>query len=375
MQFADFVDAPGRPLVEILVEPTKACGLSLEDWDLVVRIARAAKLLATLRAHLAAAAVLDRVPPAVAQAMESEVAVARFRQQMARLELRRVERVLAPIDVPIALLKGAAYLVEELAIAEGRLLADVDILVPRDRVDAVERALVAAGWDRPQLDAHDERYYREWSHEIPPLRFPGHPLELDVHHAILPLTGRVRPDEAALFAASRASRLGRFRVLCPEDQVLHACAHLFQDSDLSNRLRDLVDFDGLVRELGRHEAFWDRLLDRSRLHGLDRPLWYAMRFGSSALRTPVPRRALDRLSETAPSRFVGGLMDRVVPSALLPSYPDRTPARVRLSRAMMAARYHWLRLPPRLLARHALGKAFRGLKAKLAAATPAPSPR
>src|SRR5262245_16959151 len=375
MRFDRSAHAPARVLLEVCGNPGRACALSLDEWDLVVRAAGAAKLLATLGARLAAERLLPRLPRAVADAMESEAALARYRDQMARLELRRVARALAPLDVPIVLLKGVAYLIEGLAIAGGRLLADVDILVPRDRLEAAERALVQAGWRSSDLDELDQRYYREWSHELPPLRFPDHPLELDVHHTILPVTGRLHPDAAALFAASRAAKLEGFRVLSPEDQVLHACVHLFQDSDLSNRLRDLIDIDGLARELGRDEAFWDRLLARSRQHGLDRPLWYALHFAADALGTTVPRRAFDALVDALPSRIARALMDRLLPLALLPSHPDGLPPlRVRLSRAAMRARYQWLRLPPRLLATHALGKAFRGLRMRLSPATPEPSP-
>lgn len=375
MQLDRSAHAPARLLLEIWTSPEQASGLSPGEWDLVVRVARSAKLLATLRARLAASGLLGRIPLAVAQAMDSEAAVARFREQMARLELRRVAQALAPLDVPVVLLKGAAYLVEGLAMAEGRLPADVDILVPQDRLDAAERALLEAGWQSPDLDAHDQRYYREWSHELPPLRFPEHPLELDVHHTILPVTGRLRPDPAALFAGSRASRLEGFRVLCPEDQVLHACVHLFQDSDLANRLRDLLDIDGLVREFGRDEGFWDRLVMRSHQHGLGRPLWYALHFSSGAVRTHVPGRVFESLVDATPPRLVRGLLDRLVPLALLPSNPERLPPlRVRLARVAMLARYHWLRLPPRLLATHVLHKALRGLRTKLAPAAPEPSP-
>jgi hypothetical protein len=65
------------------------------------------------------------------------------------------------------------------------------------------------------MDPYDERYYREWIHELPPLRFPGRFLELDLHHTILPLTGRIQPDSAALLEASNPVEGTGFRVLCP----------------------------------------------------------------------------------------------------------------------------------------------------------------
>jgi hypothetical protein len=42
--------------------------------------------------------------------------------------------------------------------------------VPRASLDAAERALVGAVWQMEALDPYDERYYRKWSHELPPMR-------------------------------------------------------------------------------------------------------------------------------------------------------------------------------------------------------------
>ncbi|WP_204329989.1 nucleotidyltransferase family protein, partial [Proteus mirabilis] len=56
-------------------------------------------------------------------------------------------RALAPLDVPVVLLKGTAFAAAGLSPARGRNIGDLDILVPRDRLDEVEAALLAAGWE------------------------------------------------------------------------------------------------------------------------------------------------------------------------------------------------------------------------------------
>ena len=45
-------------------------------------------------------------------------------------------------------------------------------MVPRERIETVERTLLDRGWKTPVQDDYDDRYYREWSHEIPPLMHP-----------------------------------------------------------------------------------------------------------------------------------------------------------------------------------------------------------
>jgi hypothetical protein len=347
-------------LLLLLAHPERAGELAPEAWDTTVRVARSAKLLAELGCRIERAGALDRVPSAVRDHMRAARVMVRHTHKMAELELHRLARVLEPLTVSIVLLKGAAYLAQGLPFAEGRWMGDVDIMVPRARIEEVEAALRSAGWAMEPMDAYDERYYREWTHEIPPLRYPRHPMRLDVHHSILQQTARLKPDAQALLAASVPAPDGRFRVLCPEDQLLHASVHLFQDSDCANRLRDIADIDGLVRHFSQDAGFWERLRSRIDLHGLGRPVWYALHFAQRLLGLSLPG---DTIWIKAPNPPVRVLMDALVSRALLPPHPDRFPSQgTRLARDLLFIRSHWLRMPPALLARHLAVKAFGRLK-------------
>ena len=346
-------------LLLLLAHPERAGEITPEEWDTTVRVARAARVLAELGWRIERAGALDRVPPAVRDHLRAARVTVRHTHQMAEFELHRIGQVLEPCAVPIVLLKGAAYLAQGLPFAKGRWMGDVDIMVPRARIGEVEAALRNAGWAMEPMDAYDERYYREWTHEIPPMRYPGHPMRLDVHHSILQLTARLKPDAPALLAASRPSPDGRFRVLCPEDQLLHASVHLFQDSDCANRLRDLLDIDGLVRHHAQAPGFEERLRSRTAVHGLGRPLWYALHFSRRLLGTSL----IGDTVGAAPSGPVRALMGALVPQALLPPDPDRRPsATSRFARDLLFIRSHWLRMPPALLARHLAVKGFGRLK-------------
>ncbi len=193
------------------------------------------------------------------------------------MELRALDEAL-PGDVRVTLLKGAAYLAQSIPFARGRMPNDVDLLVSHTDIDAVEAALTTAGWVSEVTDAYDQRYYREWSHELPPMRYPGHALEVDLHHTIAPVTSRTRADDALLFANLVALPRSRFFVLDPRDQIIHAAIHLFQDTELDGRLRDLVDIDELIRNHLHDEADWSALLARAERHRASRVLWYALRY-------------------------------------------------------------------------------------------------
>src|SRR3954465_14849818 len=80
-------------------------------------------------------------------------------------EAEMARRALAPLGVPIVLLKGTAYAAAGLDAATGRSIGDLDILVPRPALAEVERVLLAAGWEWVKEDAYDDLYYRRWMHE------------------------------------------------------------------------------------------------------------------------------------------------------------------------------------------------------------------
>ncbi len=263
------------------------------------------------------------------------------------------------------LLKGAGYLTQGLPMSRGRMFDDVDILVPKTELDSVEALLLAQGWKTEKPDPYDQRYYREWSHELPPMRHPNFAMQLDVHHTIVPVTARANPDPSRLFRNAVPSGRGPWRVLSPEDQVLHASAHLFLDSDCTNRLRELVDIDGLVRAHQGRDRFWDALVDSAEAHGLGRYLWYAMHFVTSWFHTPVPANLFSRVQRFEPPLAVRQVIERATSTTILPFDPDGNPSSARtLSHKIMTVRAAILRMPMPLLLYHAVHKAIGGTAKK-----------
>ena len=267
-------------LVELLVEPMRAGSLDDSRWTAVLCAARAERLLASLAWRLDG---VD-VPARVAEILDAARADAEAGRTTALWEAEMARRALAPLGVPVVLLKGTAVVAAGLAAGQGRLIGDLDIMVPHDRLDEVEAALLAAGWEWIKPDAYDDMYYRRWMHELPPLIHATRDRMIDVHHTILPPTARPTPNAEALIASSLPLADG-LRVLSPEDMVVHAVAHLFADGDLSGGLRNLWDIDRLLREFDG-DGFTDRLRARAVLHGLERQLDRALLLAASLFATP-----------------------------------------------------------------------------------------
>jgi hypothetical protein len=346
-------------LIRALVEPESVAGLSAADWSDLIARARSSRLGGRLAYRLEGAIGSGAVPEPVAGMLLAERRAADRQAQIARWEVACIRRALAGTDAPVVLLKGAAYILAGLDMARGRVVTDVDFLVPRDALDAVERSLLAAGWVHIKQSAYDQKYYREYAHELPPLVHRERHTVIDVHHTLVPVTSRLAVDPAALLAAAEPiGDAGLFR-LASADMLAHAAVHLFHDGEIAGNFRELVDIDGLVRDLAGDPGFWPAVLDRARRPGLGRPLFHALRYARRHLGTPVPEEAGAGLARFGPSPPVRAAMDRLVDAALLPGppFPDRRKGV--LARQILFFRSHWLKMPPLLLLRHGLHKARR----------------
>ena len=317
---------PALLLAAVLREPTRAESLSAAQWTALFAVARAEQLIGTLAHRVQGLA----IPDTAARIVRDAIASAEQGRTAALWEAEMARRVLASTGMPIVLLKGTAYVAAGLQAGVGRSIGDLDILVPRERIDEAEAALLAAGWEWVKPDPYDDFYYRTWMHELPPLIHRERDRMIDVHHTILPLTARVRPDAAALFADSIALENG-LRVLSPQDMLCHAAAHLIADGDLAGGMRNLWDVHCLVEEFGT-----DGLEARARHHGLEHQVARAIRLS-------------DVLYSTSTPATRGG--DALYLCRLLARDEWGRPTR-RVTRQAFYIRSHFLRMPPAMLAKH-----------------------
>jgi hypothetical protein len=347
-------------LLDALRSPAMLAELDLKQWETLIREARRSSLLPRLAFDADALHMASRIPEQPRAHLEAARAQAIAHAAAVKREMRFIDRALRPLGIPVVLLKGAAYLIGDLTAARGRLFSDVDILVPRSALPKVESALMLNGWTSLKTTPYDQRYYRRWMHELPPLKHHTRQTVLDVHHAILPITARLKPDSAKLLAASRPIvGEAHFRVLAPVDMVLHGATHLFCNEDVGNSLRDLVDLDCLLRDFAVGEGFWTELTARARELDLTRPLYYALRYAARVLETPVPVGVLGAADLSGPPSWLRGLMDRLFMRTLDPTRERESEGLTRLARGSLYVRAHWLRMPPLLLARHLMTKALR----------------
>ena len=342
-----------------LTDPQSVRSCSPAQWDLLVRQARRANLLGHLGSTLQEAGLMAAVPDAPRQHLVAADVICRRQSISVRWEVQCIRQALARCGTPIVLLKGAAYEMAGLPPARGRLFSDVDILVPRAVLDAVESALMLDGWQASDHDAYDQHYYRAWMHEIPPLRHVRRDTTIDVHHNILPAIARVRVNAQALIdAAVPVPGWDGVRVLQPVDMLLHSATHLFHEGEFANGLRDLFDIDALLRHFGADARFWDDLVPRAAALGLGRSLYYALHTSAQVLATPVPPRVLAAAQAWRPVRPVAAWMSWCWRHALQPAHASAETRGVSIARTALYLRSHWLRMPFPLMVWHLARKAW-----------------
>ncbi len=343
-----------RLLCTLLADPARAQSVTSDQWTSVLTIAHAERLSGSLGHRLSGLT----LPPAVQAVLGNARLNAEVGRVQALWEVEIARRVLAPLSVPVVLLKGSAFVAAGLDAGTGRLIGDLDILVPRHRLDEVETALLGAGWDWAKPNAYDDIYYRRWMHELPPLIHKDRDRMIDVHHTILPLTAKPRPNAAELIGMAQplgwdgawddhGQPAGGLWLLSPENMIIHAAAHLIADGDLEGGLRNLWDIDRLVREFTDEDPdFCLTLAEHAARHQLYPQVMRALRLARLLFGTP-----LKEYSSPARVRFERTASDSLFIARLTARNGWGQNTR-KLLRWGFYVRSHLVRMPLLMLVRH-----------------------
>jgi hypothetical protein len=186
------------------------------------------------------------------------------------------------------LLKGAAYSKLGTHRDKGaRLVSDLDVLVPKDRIAEARTAIAALGYRRACADepAH---------HHLAPMVRRDSPASIELHRDVVhPLTGEMVPTHLA-WSRRRDCESGRYSVPDATFSVLHRFAHDQINDRNANRLaisfRSMQDLSALNAFYG-DEIQWDWLIDHTKRLGyvdqLKQWLYSAKRIAGVSFPYPV----------------------------------------------------------------------------------------
>jgi len=352
-------------LINAFVHPDIVLTLSLSEWDLLVRQARRAGVLARLAFLLKAASLYEQIPEKPLNHFNSAIIYIEQFTYTVQWELTLIHNALKKHNVPLILLKGAAYVHADNDAGKGRVFSDIDILVKKEQLKVAEKAFSTHGWLFEKIDKYDQEYYRKWMHELPPMRHFKRGTNLDVHHNILPLTSHNCPSAEKLLANLVQEKDDGIWVLAAEDRILHSAIHLFYGGEFDHGFRDISDLDLLFREFSKSKGFWHKLLERAVDIEQNEALYYAIRYSKLIFNTPIPEEVLDKF-DISFSAVRRPIMDFLFIRALMPDHESCDDQWTGFARWLLYVRSHWLKMPLHLLIPHLLRKSWMRLTGKTA---------
>lgn len=351
-------------LIKQFVFSEDKSALSNEEWELLLRQARTAGVLARLCFYWKK--FNNFVPPDyVVSHLNSAEKYWLSQKRVVNWEVFKLLHAFDELNMPLILLKGTAYSAANLNVGLGRVFSDIDILVPKARLNDVVEGLKWHGWIADPLDDYDRRYYERWMHELPPMRHIKRGTSLDIHHNIIPETCSLCPNSEFLFESAKQIPNTNLWTLSQEDMILHSATHLFWGGEFESGFRDLSDLDLLLREFSENNhRIWFSLAERAKFLGLDEPLFYALRYTNKFFQTPVPSSILDDKVSNRYFDFKIRMMDALFLRALGPNHPSCRDWLTNLAVWLLYIRSHWLKMPWYLLFPHLSRKVWMSLIGK-----------
>jgi len=339
--------------------------LSNIEWDLLIRQAKKAMLLAKLYYLVEQQKLLDDIPSSVLRHLKSAQVHSEKQLNDLLWEIRHLQIVAKNLGHSLILLKGAAYAIAELNTAKGRVFSDIDILVSFDDIANTESQLMLNGWVSCNLDTYDQHYYRKWMHEIPAMRHMIRGSVVDLHHNILPRTVKACPNADLLLNQSiRLLDHEGIKSLSPVDRIIHSATHLFYDGELEHGCRDIVDLFSLINEYLQQGETIANLIERANELGLQKPVFYALRYVSQTLKFSVSEEDIEKFDNNIPSGLMLSMMDFLFIRALMPDHISCNDFWTGLARWLLYIRSHWLRMPIYQLIPHLFRKSYKRITSK-----------
>jgi len=240
-------------------------------------------------------------------ALEGALRQAYYQNAVRNLRLlHRLEMVLnqlTSVGVPVMVLKGAA-------LAEGiypnpslRPMGDVDLLVRHEDVERALSSLAELGYV-PHMHLFADGYVPAYTNQVA-LATPGGCQEtIEIHWSLFSRTYYyLRVPMEWFWRSAREVQFGPVsaRVLSPEAQLLHLCAHILQHGGADSvPWRSLHDVSEVVA-LYRAQLDWDLVLTRAREYRLELSVRHVLEEVHAEWSAPVPAQVLDRLRALRPS--------------------------------------------------------------------------
>ncbi|MGR5069483.1 MULTISPECIES: nucleotidyltransferase domain-containing protein [Vibrio] len=352
-------------LVDVLVQPEQLIEVSPATLSNIVAEARYFNMLGQLKYHCNTRGVWSRLPKKFRQQLDTATLFYDNQRRKLAVETDEIAHALSPLNINWIYLKGSAYHLNNMSNFSGRMMSDIDVLVQEEDLPQVEAALRSHGWMPAPVNSYDEKFYRNWSQEIPPLRHIYRQVELDVHFNILPKTLKESINNKHLFEQSLPfSDDPNQKVLTPHAMLAHSAIHLFYESEYAKGLRDLYDIALLINHYSVEASFWDDLIELGRTIGNESSIYLALRYSQQIYCSQIPTTVIDHYAQFRPNWLYLTVLDFCFFAIFTRSFPPHRKSGHGLAETFLYLRGHLKRMPLRLLVPHLTKKYFDKFKVK-----------
>lgn len=242
------------------------------------------------------------MPAGVRRTLTARWHAASVRVLRHQAEFVRFARAVEPQGIQLLVLKGLHLASSVYPQTVLREMNDIDVLVRPEHLQGAAATAQALGYvAMHEVGVRASRV----THHLPRLVKPGAGLEL--HWRIAPEGQPPLADPAGLWDRAEPNALaGNAFELCPEDALLHICAHATVSHFFDQGLRPLCDIRALMAKHGGR-IDWEVVTVRAAEWRCERGVALALRLTEHLLGVPVPQVLLDRLASALPPSEVAAL--------------------------------------------------------------------
>ena len=221
------------PIIEVFRQPFCVNKFSYNDWQELLEQSYANKMTARVKNWLKINGLSNAVPEKIQWHFDAAWNYYLAHKSDVIKECELIHSSLGLNPNPVVFLKGAAYMLSQSLVSEGRLFGDIDILTAKSTLHQTEKFLLWSGWRHSEKSDYDQSYYREWMHELPPLVHGVRGTTLDVHHNILPPISGRSPEISEFPIKVHKLKEKEFVTFSAPAMTLHSIVHLFFEEDFS----------------------------------------------------------------------------------------------------------------------------------------------
>jgi len=288
------------------------------DWQHVLRRAQRNRIAPSLHQELERAPARDLVPPEVRQELRRRYYLTGLQNALFCDELKSILRAFRQEGVDAVLLKGMALAETVWRNVALRPMADIDLLVREEDLDAADEILSSLGHVASERYRSKE-WYRRSHHHLAPRYNQEQGIAVELHRNIVVPDDHFSVDISGVWQRAQYVTVAGVdtRVLSPEDQIIHLCLHVSHDDPFVGKIGSLMDIAQAVRHYG-DSIRWNWIRAQAVQNNFGRFVYYPLYLAKDEFGVAIPGSVLDRLkSESGLSRLEDRLLRSIIKRCML----------------------------------------------------------